>query len=80
MRYFNQPKPQRVDQKYIVHENTYRSMDGNELRDMFAGHCNNRSFEDWMMAFCKRKYNSDFSKEMSRSVHKYLEQYAEGEE
>ena len=34
----------------------------------------------WMMAFCKRKYNSDFSKEMSRSVHKYLEQYAEGEE
>ena len=74
------PKPQRVDQKYIVHENTYRSMDGNELRDMFAGHCNNRSFEDWMMAFCKRKYNSDFSKEMSRSVHKYLEQYAEGEE
>ena len=38
------PKPQRVDQKYIVHENTYRNMDGNELRDMFAGHCNNRSF------------------------------------
>lgn len=74
------PKPQRVDQKYIVHENTYRSMDGNELRDMFAGRCDNRSFEDWMMAFCKRKYNSDFSKEMSRSVHKYLEQYAEGEE
>ena len=74
------PKPQRVDQKYIVHENTYRNMDGNELRDMFAGHCNNSSFEDWMMAFCKRKYNSDFSKEMSRSVHKYLEQYAEGEE
>ena len=28
------PKPQRVDQKYIVHENTYRSMDGNELREI----------------------------------------------
>ena len=69
------PKPQRVEQKYIVHENTYRSMDGSELRDMFEGRCDNRSFEEWMGAFCKRKYNSDFSKEMSRSVHKYLEQY-----
>ena len=74
------PKPQRVDQKYIVHENTYRSMDGAELREMFAGRCDNRSFEDWMTAFCKRKYNSDFSKEMSRSVQKYLEQYAKKED
>ena len=53
---------------------------GAELRDMFAGRCDNRSFEDWMTAFCKRKYNSDFSKEMSRSVQKYLEQYAKKED
>ncbi len=69
-----------TDQKYIVHENTYRSMEGTELRDMFAGRCDNRFFEDWMTAFCKRKYNSDFSKEMSRSVQKYLKQYAEEED
>lgn len=68
-------KPERCDQKHIVHENTYRSMDGEELRDMFAHECKNRTYEEWCSAFCKRKYNSDFSKEMSRSVEKYLEQF-----
>ena len=69
------PKPERCDVKHIVHENTYQSMDGEELRDMFAHECKNRTYEEWCSAFCKRKYNSDFSKEMSRSVEKYLEQF-----
>lgn len=68
-------KPERCDLKHIVHENTYRSMDGAELRDMFAHECKNRIYEEWCSAFCKRKYNSEFSKEMSRSVAKYLEQF-----
>ena len=68
-------KPERCDLKHIVHENTYRSMDGAELRDMFAHECKNRTYEEWCSAFCKRKYNSDFSREMSRSVAKYLEQF-----
>ena len=68
-------KPERCERKHIVHENTYRSMDGAELRDMFAHECKNRTYEEWCSAFCKRKYNSDFSKEMSRSVAKYLEQF-----
>lgn len=68
-------KPERCDQKHIVHENTYRSMDGAELRAMFAHECKNRTYEEWCSAFCKRKYNSDFSREMSRSVAKYLEQF-----
>lgn len=68
-------KPERCDQKHIVHENTYRSMDGAELRDMFAHECKNRTYEEWCSAFCKRKYNSEFSEEMSRSVAKYLEQF-----
>ena len=68
-------KPERCDPKHIVHENTYRSMDGAELRDMFAHECKNRTYEEWCSAFCKRKYNSDFSREMSRSVAKYLEQF-----
>ena len=29
----------------------------------------------WMRAFCSRKYNSDFSKEMTRSVRKYLKDF-----
>lgn len=68
-------KPERCDLKHIVHENTYRSMDGAELRDMFAHECKNRTYEEWCSVFCKRKYNSEFSKEMSRSVAKYLEQF-----
>lgn len=71
----DRPKPQRFEQKHIVHENTYRSMDGTELREMFTGRCENQSFEDWTEAFCKRKYNSDFSREMTRSVEEYLKQF-----
>ena len=37
----------------------------------------NQSFEDWTTAFCNRKYDSDFSREMTRSVEKYLEQFSE---
>ena len=68
-------KPERCDLKHIVHENIYRSMDGAELRAMFAHECKNRTYEEWCSAFCKRKYNSDFSREMSRSVAKYMEQF-----
>lgn len=68
-------KPKRCDRKHIVHENTYRSMDGEELREMFAYKCNNSTYDEWCSAFYNRKYNSDFAKEMSRSVSKYLEQY-----
>ena len=68
-------KPERCEMKYIVHENGYHSMKGEELRQIFAHKCQHHSFEEWCQAFCKRKYNSDFSKEMTRSVREYLEQY-----
>ena len=68
-------KPERCEQKHIVHENTYRSMDDTELREMLSHQYKNSTFEDWCKAFCKRKYNSDFSKEMTRSVGEYLKQF-----
>ena len=68
-------KPERCEQKHIVHENTYRNMEGDELREMFAYKCKNSTYEEWCSAFCNRKYNSDFSKEMSKSVKEYLEQF-----
>lgn len=68
-------KPQRCELKHIVHENAYRSMDGEELREMLAHECKNQTYEEWCSAFCNRKYNSDFAKEMSRSVAEYLEQF-----
>lgn len=68
-------KPKRCQMRHIVHENTYRSMDGEELREMFGYKAKNNSFEQWCAAFCNRKYNSEFSQEMSRSVRKYLEDF-----
>ena len=70
-------KPERVDLKYIVHENGYRTMDAEELEQMFAPRCGEKTYAEWMQAFCDRKYNSDFSREMTRSVREYLKQYAE---
>jgi len=69
-------KPARVAQKHIVHENTYRRMDGAELREMMARRSEPKGFEGWVEAFYNRKYNSDFSREMSRSAAAFLEQYA----
>lgn len=68
-------KPARCDLIHIVHENAYRRMNGVELREMLAHETQGTSFEDWCHAFCDRKYNSDFSKEMSRSVAEYLKAY-----
>ena len=70
-------KPQRADLKYIVRENQYRPLSPQELEEMFAPRCGEKSYRDWMQAFCNRKYNSDFSREMTRSVQQYLSQFAE---
>lgn len=71
-------KPERVDMKHLVHENGYRSMTESELREMWNPRCGEKSFDDWMGAFCRRKYNSDFAREMTRSVEEYLKQFLPG--
>ncbi|MCI9295902.1 MAG: nitroreductase [Lachnospiraceae bacterium] len=68
-------KPKRCRLEDMVQENYYQKRDGQQLRNMFDKETENRSFEEWSQAFCKRKYNSDFSKEMSRSVQEYLKDY-----
>src|SRR6056297_969972 len=68
-------KPQRVDMPYIVHKNGYKPLTGQQLREMFDNKTGNKTYEEWMKAFCERKYNSDFSKEMSRSVKAYLKEF-----
>lgn len=69
------PKPRRCSMEDIVCENTYLRKDGPGLRRMFQKETVNQSFEEWSQAFCRRKYNSDFSREMSRSVDMYLKDY-----
>jgi len=68
-------KPARVAMRHVVHENGYREMDAEELEEMFAYKAGQRTYQEWMQAFCDRKFNSDFSREMSRSVGEYLKQF-----
>lgn len=69
------PKPPRSEMQYIVHENGYRNMDAQELEQMLSVKTGNRSFSEWIQAFCNRKYNSDFSEEMTRSVEVFLKDF-----
>ncbi len=68
-------KPERAEMRHIVHTDTYRTMEKEELKELFSVKAKEKSYEDWMKAFCNRKYNSDFSVEMTRSVGEYLKQW-----
>ena len=68
-------KPERAAMKHIVHTNAYREMDGEELRELFEIRRGLKTYEEYMQAFCTRKYNSEFSREMTRSVLEYLKDF-----
>ncbi len=68
-------KPPRSEMCHIIHENSYRDLSADELREMLSVKTGNRKFEEWIQAFCKRKYNSDFSIEMTRSVQIFLDDF-----
>ena len=68
-------KPERPDTKYIVHENSYKRFNKEEQIDYFTYKIIKEYYKESMTAFCNRKYNSDFSKEMSRSVDAYLKHF-----
>ena len=70
-------KPRRRALPYMVHENGYRRMNAGELERMLADNAGQRPYADWLQAFCARKYNSDFSREMTRSVEEYLKNFKE---
>ena len=71
------PKPPRVALRHVVHDNAYRDMDGGELREMLSGKAKTMSYDEWMRRFCDFKFNSDFSREMTRSVREYLTDFDE---
>ena len=68
-------KPERVDMEYIVSENHYHKLSREELQTMFEKKSGAKTYQEWLQAFCNRKYNSDFAREMTRSVREYLKQY-----
>lgn len=70
-------KPARAPLSSIVHENGYRPMTAAERQQMFYPASAAKPYEEWMKAFCDRKYNSDFSREMTRSAAQYLKTFTE---
>ena len=69
-------KPVRAAMHHVVHENGYREMDAAELEAMLTKNvAPGNTYENWITAFCKRKFNSEFSREMSRSVAEYLKDF-----
>ncbi|MDO4500338.1 MAG: nitroreductase family protein [Erysipelotrichaceae bacterium] len=74
----NGKKPKRESLDTIVCENTYKVLNEEDLNKLFKDKQNieeDEKLDEWVNAFCKRKYNSDFSKEMQRSVSEYLKEY-----
>ena len=72
----NRPKPPRCTVADILHENAYQPYDEVGLKTLYACKTPADEFNGFMQRFCDRKYNSAFSREMSRSVDKYLSAYA----
>lgn len=68
-------KPERFKLSDMVCENTYQDKSSQEIRAMFLERTGVQSYEEWMEAFWKRKYESDFSREMSRSMEVYLKDF-----
>ena len=65
----------RIDANYTVHKNRYNRLSDEELRSALEWKSGKLSYEEWLTAFCNRKYNSDLSREMSRSVGIYLKDF-----
>lgn len=71
-------KPTRFSLKQIVRENYYRPLKPEEQHCLFAQRSEQADtfdFNAYIAAFCKRKYNSDFSREMTRSAEIYLDAF-----
>ena len=68
-------KPERAELRNIVQIDRYHERNQEELQAMLKNNFKGDSKES-LQAFCNRKFNSDFSKEMQRSVKGYLEEYS----
>ena len=64
----------------MVHENSYRLQDADEMIAMLKKRQNldGEAFDRWIMAFAKRKWNCDFSREMTRSAAQMIREWGEG--
>ena len=73
-------KPPRFALSDVVHENSYKMQDADEMIRMLKERqgLDDEGFDRWIMAFTKRKWNCDFSREMSRSAAQIIREWCEG--
>ncbi len=64
-------KPQRIPLTETVQENRYIRRDG-DTSARAAAVSSKTPYQEWMQAFCARKYHSDFALEMNRSAEVWL--------
>lgn len=68
-------KPARFDPSVLLCENEYRAPEKEEFFAAVMPRAKQLGAEEYLRRFCARKYNSAFSREMTRSVSEYLRQY-----
>lgn len=68
-------KPPRAKEELVVFENRYPEFTPEQRKELMKTYAGVRDYQEWITAFCKRKYNSDFSREMTRSVETFLKQF-----
>ena len=74
-------KPARVDMNLLVHENEYHAAGAQAFRAALGERqgLDGEALDRWLPAFTKRKWNCDFSREMSRSSKQMIEEWVRGE-
>ena len=78
----NRPKPPRHPAAALVHKNGYNSEKSAVMEQMLSAQQGKEAQElaDWIRRFCNRKWNSEFSIEMSRSCTRMVESWCEEKE
>ncbi len=77
----DRPKPPRFTIESIVHENGY-DQEKNDMAEMLRARHDftEEALTDWVQRFCKRKWNSEFSREMSRSSAEIIKYWTKDKE
>ena len=72
-------KPVRLPEQAVVSENTYHRLEAEAYAKLLSDRQGRteEEFDRWLRAFCSRKWNSDFSVEMSRSMEVMMKSWAE---
>ena len=75
----SRPKPKRHGVQDLVHENGYSMEKAGQMTEMLAKQWEEegQALEERLRRFCARKWNSDFSEEMSRSCRAMVQDWLE---